>query len=143
MTVPERLTAGQWLLLALLVADTVFFGLLELFFLPLRLDGNVLPKLGDLPFPIMIVVGVLTTPWLVSTTAKLVRPSLSWVPLVVWVVTVFGFGLLGPGGDLLLVEDWRMLLLLGGSALPGALVLGGGLGRPAASRTAGRNQADG
>jgi hypothetical protein len=134
---PERLTFAKALTLVLLSFDAVLLGLLELFFLPLRLDGVVLPRLGDLPFPVMIVVGAVTTPWLVSTTAKLVRPGLSWVPLVVWVVVVFGVGLLGPGGDLLLIQDWRALLLLGGSALPGAMVLGGGLGRAAASRARG------
>ena len=40
--------------------------------------------------------------------------------------------LLGPGGDIVLLQDWRALLLLGGSALPAAMVLGGGL---AAGRT--------
>ena len=138
MTAPDRLTPARLLLLALLAFDAALLGLLELFFLPLRLDGVVLPRLGDLPFPITIVVGAVTTPWLVSTTAKLVRPGLSWVPLLVWVLTVLVFGLLGPGGDILLLPDWRALLLLGASALPGALVLGGGLGRAAAVRTGGQ-----
>ena len=138
MTAPDRLTPARLLLLALLAFDAALFGLLELFFLPLRLDGVVLPRLGDLPFPITIVLGAVTTPWLVSTTAKLVRPGLSWVPLLVWVLTVLVFGLLGPGGDILLLPDWRALLLLGASALPGALALGGGLGRAAAVRTGGQ-----
>ncbi len=138
MTAPDRLTPGRLFLLAFLALDAALLGLLELFFLPLRLDGVVLPKLGDLPFPITIVLGAVSTPWLVSTTAKLVRPGLSWVPLVVWVLTVLVFGLLGPGGDVLLLPDWRALVLLGASALPGALVLGGGLGRTAAPRTGGQ-----
>ncbi|MEV4145298.1 hypothetical protein AB0J40_16625 [Amycolatopsis sp. NPDC049691] len=121
MTVPEPLTWDRRLLLVLLVFDTVLLAVLELFFLPLRI--------GVVPLPVTVVVGAVTTPWLVSTTAKLVRPGLSWVPLAVWVVVVFGLGLLGPGGDLVLIQDWRALVLLGASALPGALVLGGGLGR--------------
>ncbi|WP_372663889.1 hypothetical protein [Amycolatopsis kentuckyensis] len=129
MTVPEPLTWDQRLLLALLVLDTVLLAVLELFFLPLRI--------GVVPLPVTVVVGAVTTPWLVSTTAKLVRPGLSWVPLAVWVVVVFGLGLLGPGGDLVLIQDWRALVLLGASALPGALVLGGGLGQ-AAGRKPGR-----
>ncbi len=129
MTVPEPLTWDQRLLLALLVLDTVLLAVLELFFLPLRV--------GVVPLPVTVVVGAVTTPWLVSTTAKLVRPGLSWVPLAVWVVVVFGLGLLGPGGDLVLIQDWRALVLLGASALPGALVLGGGLGQ-AAGRKPGR-----
>ncbi|MFJ9780770.1 hypothetical protein ACIRSS_14370 [Amycolatopsis sp. NPDC101161] len=129
MTVPEPLTWDQRLLLVLLVLDTVMLAVLELFFLPLRI--------GVVPLPVTVVVGAVTTPWLVSTTAKLVRPGLSWVPLAVWVVVVFGLGLLGPGGDLVLIQDWRALVLLGASALPGALVLGGGLGQ-AAGRKPGR-----
>lgn len=121
MTVPEPLTWDRRLLLVLLVFDTVLLAVLELFFLPLRI--------GVVPLPVTVVVGAVTTPWLVSTTAKLVRPGLSWVPLAVWVVVVFGLGLLGPGGDLVLIQDWRALVLLGASALPAALVLGGGLGR--------------
>lgn len=127
---PEPLTWEQRLILALLAVDTVLLAVLELFFLPLRI--------GVVPLPVTVVVGAVTTPWLVSTTAKLVRPGLSWVPLAVWVVVVFGFGLLGPGGDLVLIQDWRALVLLGASALPGALVLGGGLGRAAAGRSPGR-----
>ncbi|WIY05886.1 hypothetical protein QRX60_19325 [Amycolatopsis mongoliensis] len=121
MTVPEPLTWDQRLFLLLLAVDTVLLAVLELFFLPLRI--------GVVPLPVTVLVGAVTTPWLVSTTAKLVRPGLSWVPLAVWVVVVFGFGLLGPGGDLVLIQDWRALVLLGASALPGALVLGGGLGQ--------------
>ncbi|NBH12406.1 hypothetical protein [Amycolatopsis sp. SID8362] len=128
MTV-EPLTWEQRLFLLLLGFDTVLLAILELFFLPLRI--------GVVPLPVTVLVGAVTTPWLVSTTAKLVRPALSWVPLAVWVLVVFGVGMLGPGGDLVLIQDWRALLLLGASALPGALVLGGGLGR-AVGRGAGR-----
>jgi hypothetical protein len=129
VTVTDRLTLEQGLLLALLVLDTVLLALLELFFLPLRA--------GVVPLPVTVLVGAVTTPWLVSSAAKLVRPGLSWVPLAVWVLVVFGVGMLGPGGDLVLIQDWRALLLLGASALPGAMVLGGGLGR-AAGRGPGR-----
>ncbi len=129
MTVDERLTLEQGLLLALLAVDTVLLALLELFFLPLRI--------GVVPVPVTVLVGAVTTPWLVWTTAKLVRPALSWVPLALWVLVVFGVGLLGPGGDLVLIQDWRALLLLGASALPGAMVLGGAP-RRAVGRGAGR-----
>lgn len=125
----ERLTLDRGLLLALLAVDTVLLALLELFFLPLRI--------GVVPVPVTVLVGAVTTPWLVWTTAKLVRPGLSWVPLALWVLVVFGVGLLGPGGDLVLIQDWRALLLLGASALPGAMVLGGAP-RRAVGRGAGR-----
>ncbi|GAA4546261.1 hypothetical protein [Amycolatopsis samaneae] len=134
---PARLTVTQWLLLALLSLDAVLLALLELFFLPLRLDGTALPRmLGDLPMPLAILLGAVTTPLLVSAAGKLVRPGLSFVPLVVWVLVIFVVGLFGPGGDLVLIQDWRALLLLGASALPAALALGGGLGRARAAASA-------
>jgi hypothetical protein len=125
---PQPLTPRQRGLLVLLSFDAFLLGLLELFFLPLRLDGIVLPKLGDAPIPLTVVLAVLTTPLLVVTTAKVIRPSFSVIPLLVWVLVVLGMGVTGPGGDLVLVQDWRALLLIGGGALPGALALGGGLG---------------
>ncbi|MFI7115608.1 hypothetical protein [Amycolatopsis sp. NPDC049868] len=124
----EPLTSRQRLLLVLLTFDAFLLGLLELFFLPLRLDGIVLPKLGDAPIPVTAVLAVITTPLLVRTTAKVVRPTFSVIPLLVWVLVVLGMGMAGPGGDLVLIQDWRALLLIGGGALPGALALGGGLG---------------
>ncbi|WP_326838055.1 hypothetical protein VSH64_29465 [Amycolatopsis rhabdoformis] len=116
-------------MLGLLCLDALVLALLEVFFLPLRVG-----TLGEVPLPLTVLVGAVTTPWLVLTAAKLVRPGLSWPPLVVWVVVVFGVGFLGPGGDLVLVQDWRAILLLGASALPAALVLGGGLGRAASAK---------
>ncbi|MFI6304794.1 hypothetical protein ACIBCH_23220 [Amycolatopsis thailandensis] len=130
MTAPP-LTSRQRLLLVLLCFDALLLGLLELFFLPLRLDGIVLPKLRDFPMPVTVVLAVITTPLLVRTTAKVVRPSFSVIPLLVWVLVVLGMGVTGPGNDLVLIQDWRALLLIGGGALPGALALGGGLGMAA------------
>ncbi|GAA3572134.1 hypothetical protein GCM10022222_65380 [Amycolatopsis ultiminotia] len=126
------LSRAQWLTLLLVSFDAVLLALLEVFFLPLRVGS-----LGEVPLPVTALVGAVTTPWLVLTVAKLVRPGLSFVPLAVWVVVVFVIGLTGPGGDLVLVQDWRALLLLGAGALPAALVLGGGLGRATAVSGAG------
>jgi hypothetical protein len=124
----EPLTAQRQWLLALLVADAVLLAVVELFFLPLRLDGTILPKLGDVPMPVTVVLAVLTTPWLVSQTSILVRPGLSWLPLLVWILTLMVVGIAGPGGDAVLLQDWRTLLLFGGGALPGAVALGGSFG---------------
>lgn len=132
---PDKLDADRKLLLALFVVDAIVLALLEVFWLPLRFDGTLLPNLGGFPLPVTVVLGAISTPWLVSTTGKLVKPGLSWVPLVVWVLVVLGFGTLGPGGDQVLILDWRALLLLGASALPAAMVVGGGLGRAATGRT--------
>ncbi|MDT8911532.1 hypothetical protein [Amycolatopsis sp. PS_44_ISF1] len=129
----KPLSGDRWLMLVLLGLDAVVLGVLELFFLPLRVG-----PLDVVPLPLTVLVGALSTPWLVLTAGRLVRPGLSWVPLAVWVVTVLGVGLFGPGGDLVLVQDWRALLLLGAGALPAAMVLGGGLGRATADRAVAR-----
>lgn len=130
------LRPSQRWIFALLVFDAVMLALIEQFFLPLRLDGTVLPKLGDFPVPVTAVLAIVTTPLLVTTTAKLVRPGLSWIPLLVWVIVLLVVGVAGPGGDVVLIEDWRTLLLLGGGALPGAMMLGGSIGAAAKEKQA-------
>ncbi|HKS44738.1 MAG TPA: hypothetical protein VJT49_06400 [Amycolatopsis sp.] len=117
----------RWVLFAVLVVDTMLLATLELFFLPLRLDGTVLPKLAAIPVPVTVLVAVFTTPLLVAQAGRLVHPRAAFAPLVVWVLTVLILGLSGPGGDLVLIQDWRALLLLAGGALPAAMALGGAL----------------
>ncbi len=120
MTVRDRL------LFALLLFDSVVLAVVELLFLPLRLDGYLLPKAGDFPFPIMALLAALTMPLLVSVASRLTtRVGLAAAPLLVWILTLGVFGLAGPGGDIVLIEDWRSLLLLAAGALPAALTLGG------------------
>jgi hypothetical protein len=110
-------------LLVLLLVDTVLLATLELFFLPLRVDGTV-------PVPFTVLVAILTTPLLVVQAGRLVHPKAAFAPLALWVVTVVVLGLMGPGGDLVLVQDWRALLLIAGGALPAAFALGGSLAVP-------------
>ncbi|WAL66750.1 hypothetical protein ORV05_02745 [Amycolatopsis cynarae] len=117
-------------LLVVLLLDTVLLAILELFFLPLRLDGTLLPKLGAIPLPVTALVAAVTTPLLVRWTGRLVHPRAAFAPLVAWVLTVLVLGLFGPGGDLVLIQDWRALLLLAGGALPSAMALGGALAVP-------------
>ncbi|NKQ58011.1 hypothetical protein HFP15_34635 [Amycolatopsis sp. K13G38] len=117
-------------LLVVLLVDTVLLATLELFFLPLRLDGKLLPKLGDVPVPVTVLVAIVTTPLLVGQAGKLAGPRAAFAPLVVWVLTVVILGLFGPGGDLVLVQDWRALLLLAGGVLPAAVTLGSALATP-------------
>lgn len=125
---PARAWTGTAACLVLLSIDAVLLALLELFFLPLRLDGTLLPRVGDVPFPIVVVLAALTTPWLVSTASRLGERRLGMVPLVMWVLTVLVVGITGPGDDHVLIADLRTLLLLGCGAVPAALVLGGVLG---------------
>lgn len=117
-----------WVILAVLVIDTVLLATLELFFLPLRLDGVLLPLVAWIPIPVTVLCAAFTTPMLVSSAGRLVHPRFAFVPLVVWVLTVLVLGLFGPGGDQVLVQDWRALLLLAGGALPAAVAMGGALG---------------
>lgn len=110
-------------LLVLLLLDTVLLATLELFFLPLRIDNSV-------PVPFTVVVALVTTPLLVVLAGRLVHRKAAFSPLVLWVLTVVVLGLTGPGGDLVLIQDWRGLLLIAGGALPAALAMGGALATP-------------
>ncbi|PXY21442.1 hypothetical protein BAY60_26885 [Prauserella muralis] len=123
--------AERWGLLALFTVDAVLLALLELFYLPLRLDGTILPRLGDVVLPLSVLLAVVTTPLLVSRASALVGKRPAAVPLVAWILTIGAVGLRGPGGDVVLLPDWRTFLLLAGGALPGAIALGGSFGRPA------------
>jgi hypothetical protein len=119
-------TFRNWLMLAVLVVDAVVLAVVELLFLPLRFDGYLLPNiLGGMPVPASALVAALTTPWLVDVAGRL-SPKLlvAAAPLFGWIVAVAVFGMFGPGGDLVLVADWRSLLLFACGALPSALVLG-------------------
>lgn len=114
------------LLLGLLLLDAVVLAVVELLFLPLRFDGYLLPNVLDgLPLPLTSVLAAVTTPLLVSSAARLApRLGVAAAPLLVWIAAVAVFGMFGPGGDLVLIADWRSLLLFACGALPGAVALG-------------------
>lgn len=118
--------ARDALTLAVLVVDAVVLAVLELLFMPLRLDGFLLPyALGGLPLPLSALVAAVTTPWLVVVAARISpRMLVAATPLFAWIATVAVFGMFGPGGDLVLVADWRSLLLFACGALPAAIMLG-------------------
>jgi hypothetical protein len=120
-------TRGRdWFVLAVLVVDAVVLAVLELLFMPLRLDGFLLPyALGGLPLPLTALVAALTTPWLVTVAGTLSpRLLVAGAPLFAWILAVAVFGMFGPGSDVVLVDDWRSLLLFACGALPSAVVLG-------------------
>lgn len=132
MTTRAGYLADQ-LLLSVLLVDTVLLALLELFYLPLRFDGQLLPDLGDAPAPVMIAVAALTTPVLVAQAARCsarmgMPRGFASAPLVLWAVTVIVVGVFGPGSDKVLVTDWRALALIAAGSLPAAFVLGRALG---------------
>lgn len=129
---PGQRQARAWPVIVLLSVDAALLATLELFYLPLRLDGVVLPDAGDAPLPLSALVAAVTTPLLVTTAERLASRRLAVVPLLVWFLTLLVLGVAGPGGDNVLLIDWRALLLFAGGALPAAIALGGSLGRTAA-----------
>ncbi|GAA3630634.1 hypothetical protein GCM10022267_16760 [Lentzea roselyniae] len=132
---------GSWrvVFLLLLCVEAAVLAVLETMFLPLRFDGTLLPELRDWPFPIMIAVAAFTTPLLVSWAASLSERVLTAAsPLLVWFFTLTWFGYFEPGHaagtPVLLLQDWRGLLLLAGGALTGAVAVGAVMARNAANR---------
>lgn len=126
------------LLLLLLCVETFVLAVLEVFFLPLRFDGTLLPRWGDVQFPITIGVAIVTTPLLVLSAADLGRSlRVAAAPLAVWALTVFGMLFFEPGGQYMLLDDWRTLMLFAGGALPGAVAVGAVMGKHAQARVDG------
>ncbi|SIS03067.1 hypothetical protein [Williamsia sterculiae] len=97
----------QWVGRGLLVAlgvDGFVVGLLSVVFLGTHV--------GSVPVPLSAIVGGLVTGGLVYLAALYTAGPARWAPLVGWVIAV-GIGLLGgPGGDVLTVGDWRVLVLI-------------------------------
>src|SRR5436305_5976045 len=123
-------TGRDWPLLVVLMLDAVLLAVLELVYLPLRFDGYLLPNLGGWPFPVTALVAAVTLPWLVSQSARIADRALgAGAPLWAWLITVAAFGFAGPGGDVVLLPDWRTLLLIAAGMLPAAVALGSALGR--------------
>ncbi len=119
----------DWLQLSALVVDAIALALLELFFLPLRFDGNLLPNWGAAEFPVTAVVALVTMPLLVSRAAGVsARLLVAGAPLWAWLLTIGVLGIVGPENQFLL-QDWRTLLLLACGALSAAIALGNALGR--------------
>ncbi len=112
-----RWSVSDRVLLGVLIVDAVLLAVVEVMFLPLYL--------GAMPFPITAAVAAVTTPLLVVAAGKLSFGARgASAPLVAWFLTVFVVGLLGPGGDIVLLSDWRTLLLLAGGTVPSAVLLG-------------------
>jgi hypothetical protein len=115
--------------LGALVIDAIALALLEVFFLPLRFDGLLLPNWGAIPFPVTVVVALVTMPLLVSRAAGVsARLLVAGAPLWAWLVTIGVVGIVGPE-NMALLQDWRTLLLLACGTLPAALALGNSLAR--------------
>jgi len=136
------MTSPGWLRLTGIVLATLALLLVEVLFLPLRLDGTALPDVHSFPLPVTIVLPLLTMPWLTRAAAR-VAPILpvAGAPLIVWLL---GFGVLaagGPGGDVVVLGDVRTVALLAAGTLPAAIALGKVLGTAAVER--GKAKTDG
>jgi hypothetical protein len=125
------MTVRDWLRFALLLVVSLVLALMELLYLPLRFDGTFLPMLWrGFPLPITALIAGVTMPMLVARAGRLSpKLSVAGAPLGVWMLCVVVAAFPGPGGDIVLVPDWRALLLLGAGALAGAVALGGVIGR--------------
>lgn len=112
--------------------DAVLLAVVELLFLP--------SYIGTVQFPVTALVAGVTTPLLVAEAGRISpRRTVAGAPLVLWFGTVFVLGIFGPGGDVLLVSDWRTLLLIGGGTLPSAMMLGIVLAKEAAKNSQDRS----
>ena len=115
--------------LGALVVDAIALALLEVFFLPLRFDGLLLPNWGAIPFPVTVVVALVTMPILVSRAAGVsARLLVAGAPLWAWLLAIGVVGIVGPE-NMVLLQDWRTLLLLACGTLPAALALGNAVAR--------------
>jgi len=135
---------GNWLALVLLGIDALLLAIVELFFLPLRFDGTLLPDLGGFPFPIVVLIAIITNP-LLTRAATRIRPTLfaGGFPVFVWFVVTLALALGGPANTFTVYPDWRILALLAGGALPAAVVLGRELGRAPGAQARGRSSDNG
>jgi hypothetical protein len=126
----------DWLVLVALVLDSIALALLEIFFLPLRFDGRLLPDWGAVPFPVTVILALVTMPLMVSRAGRVsTRLLVVGAPLWAWLITIAVVGVVGPE-NMVLLEDWRTLLLLACGALPAAVSLGNALARRSISRAA-------
>nr|WP_296773763.1 hypothetical protein [Rhodococcus sp. (in: high G+C Gram-positive bacteria)] len=104
--------------LAVLIFDGFLCGILSVLFLP--------AYLGSVPMPVSAVLAGIANVMLLFAARKVADQPLSIAsPLIGWCVAVLVCMFGGPGGDVLLLADWRTaLLLVGGLVPPGILLFG-------------------
>lgn len=110
-----------------LVLLAVLLAVVAVLFLPLRVGGTAVP--------VGALVAAVSNALLVRAAgARSSSTAVAAAPLAAWLLTVLALATGGPGGDVLVLADWRALLLLGAGVLPAVLVLGGHLGRSVVRR---------
>lgn len=98
-------------LFAFLTLDGLLVGVLSVFLTYVRIDDTAVP-IGIA----VALVGNAILAWLALGTTD---APWRWAPLLAWMAVVLIAGLSGPGGDVLLVTDWRAIgLLIGGVVGP-------------------------
>lgn len=107
--------ASLWVRAVILAVDGLLVALFAVFFLP--------QWIGSVPVPISGLLGGLATAGLVVLGIRLLGRSFGAAPII-----GFGIGLLlamlgGPGGDVLIPNDWRMFVLVLGGLVPPVVVL--------------------
>lgn len=102
--------------LAVLIFDGFLCGVLSVFFLP--------AYLGSVPFPVSALLAGIANVMLLFAARKVAdQPAAIASPMIAWGVAVLLCMFGGPGGDVLLLADWRTaFLLLGGLIPPGVLL---------------------
>ena len=102
--------------LAVLIFDGFLCGILAVFFLP--------TYLGPVPFPVSALLAGIANVMLLFAARKVADTSLAIAsPLIGWGAAVLLCMFGGPGGDVLLLADWRTGFLLLGGLLPPGLLL--------------------
>ncbi|AYJ50852.1 hypothetical protein [Rhodococcus sp. P1Y] len=102
--------------LAVLIFDGFLCGILAVFFLP--------AYLGPIPFPVSALLAGVANVTLLFASRKVAEQSVAIAsPLIAFFVAILVCMFGGPGGDVLLLADWRTaFLLLGGLVPPGILL---------------------
>lgn len=91
-------------LVGLLVFDGALCAVLSVFYLGLYIGGT--------PFPITLLLsGIVNVLLVMAVRAETRSLRTATLPLVAWAVGLFFCLLGGPGGDQLLLSDWRTLML--------------------------------
>ena len=122
---PAQLPAAVEVVLLAVLA--VLVAVLEVLYLPVRA--------GTVAVPVGAFAALVTNPLLVwAAGERTTRTSVAVAPLGAWVLTVLLLSFNGPGGDVLLLNDWRALVLVALGVVPAVVVLGLHVGRSAVQR---------
>lgn len=92
------------LVLSALAVDGLIVGVVSVAFLTAHA--------GSVPVPITALLGAVLTAGLLRIASDVTAGPARYGPLLGWVLPVLAGLVGGPGGDVLLVPDWRTLLLV-------------------------------